>query len=174
MITLREYCSQDFDELWRIDQECFQQGIAYSRRELAWYMKRSRAFTLVAEEVAEEKSRGNIAGFVVSESDPSGVGHIFTIDVRPSAQRKHVGSLLLESAESRLLQKNCKAILLETAVDNTAALSFYKHHGYAVIETIPRYYLDSVDALVMGKRLDVQAPAKQAPAKVNKSRAKKT
>jgi len=169
VITLRQYCSQDFDELWRIDQECFQQGIAYSRRELAWYMKRSRAFTLVAEEVAEEKSRGNIAGFVVAESDPSGVGHILTIDVRPAAQRKHVGSLLLESAESSLLQKNCKAILLETAVDNTAALSFYKHHGYAVIETIPRYYLDSVDALVMGKRLDVLASAK-----VNKSRAKKT
>jgi len=172
VITLREYCGQDFDELWRIDQECFQQGIAYSRRELAWYMKRSRAFTLVAEdveEVAEEKSRSNIAGFVVAESDPSGVGHILTIDVRPAAQRKHAGSLLLEGAESGLLQKNCKAILLETAVDNTAALSFYKHHGYAVIETIPRYYLDSVDALVMGKRLDVQAPAK-----VNKSKAKKT
>ena len=97
------------------------------------------------------------------------MGHILTIDVRPAAQRKHAGSLLLEGAESTLLQKNCKAILLETAVDNTAALSFYKHHGYAVIETIPRYYLDSVDALVMGKRLDVQAPAK-----VNKSKAKKT
>ena len=124
---------------------------------------------LVAEDAAEEKSRGNIAGFVVAESDPSGVGHILTIDVRPAAQRKHAGSLLLEGAESGLLQKNCKAILLETAVDNTAALSFYKHHGYAVIETIPRYYLDSVDALVMGKRLDVQAPAK-----VNKSKAKKT
>ena len=53
----------------------------------------------------------------------------------------------------------CKAVLLETAVDNAAALGFYKRHGYAVLETIPRYYLDSVDALVMGKHLTKSAKA---------------
>jgi len=147
-MNARLYRSQDFDELWRIDQECFREGIAYSRRELAWYMNRSRAFTLVAEEAP-----GKIVGFVVAESDPSGIGHILTIDVRPGGQRAGTGSLLLQAAERDLLRKKCKAVLLETAVDNAVALAFYKHHGYSVVETIPRYYLNSIDALVMGKRL---------------------
>lgn len=168
MITLRDHRALDFDELWRIDQECFREGIAYSRRELAWYMKRSRAFTLVAEELGGKKKQGSIAGFVVAESDPSGVGHILTIDVRPARQRSRVGSLLLEAAECRLQQQRCQAILLETAVDNAAALSFYKRHGYSIIETIPRYYIDSVDALVMGKRLDVPELAKVAKVKTHK------
>ena len=178
MINLREYRSSDFDELWRIDQECFQEGIAYSRRELAWYMNRSRAFTLVAPGTpgqahggpghAEQKAGGRILGFVVAESDPSGVGHILTIDVRPDGQRTGVGSLLLEAAERRLVLEKCKAVLLETAVSNAAALAFYKRHGYSVIETIPRYYLNSIDALVMGKHLDATGTAKTSRAKAKK------
>ena len=42
---------------------------------------------------------------------------------------------------------------LETAVDNVAALSFYKRHGYSVVRTWPRYYSNGVDALVMRKEL---------------------
>jgi ribosomal-protein-alanine N-acetyltransferase len=167
MNATRNYRSQDFDELWRIDQECFREGIAYSRRELAWYMSRSRAFTLVAEEAP-----GKIMGFVVAESDPAGIGHILTIDVRPSHQRAGTGSLLLKAAERALLQQKCKAVLLETAVDNAAALAFYRRHGYTVIETIPRYYLDSIDALVMGKRLEAAKANKTASVK-GSARAKK-
>jgi len=146
--SLRDYRPEDFDELWHIDQQCFALGIAYSRRELAAYIRRSHAFTYVATD-----SGGHILGFVVAESDSSGVGHILTIDVRPTAQRTGLGTQLLLQAQSRLLHENCSAVLLETAVDNPIALNFYKHHGYAVLETIPRYYLNSVDALVMGKHL---------------------
>lgn len=169
MNVLRKYRNQDFDELWRIDQECFQQGIAYSRRELAWYMGRSRAFTLVA----EDKAHGTIMGFVVAESDPACVGHILTIDVRPQSQRSGTGSLLLKAAERHLRQKKCTAVLLETAVDNTAALAFYKHHGYTVVETIPRYYLNSIDALVMGKRLEMKTTGGRSSIRSRRPKAKK-
>lgn len=150
MLNIRDYRAEDFEELWRIDQACFAHGIAYSRRELSWYMRRSRAFTLIAADHQE------IAGFVIAESDKSGVGHILTIDVHPSSQRAQVGSKLLHAAEERLLREGCKAVLLETAVDNASALAFYKRHHYSILETIPRYYLDSIDALVMGKRFLIE------------------
>jgi len=153
-VIIRPYQPQDFDELWQIDQQCFAAGIAYSRRELATFINHYRAFTLVAGD-----GRFPIAGFIVAESDPAGAGHILTIDVRPQAQRTRCGSALLQAAEQRLVKDGCKAVLLETAVDNAAALAFYKRHGYAVLETIPRYYLDSVDALVMGKHLTKAAKA---------------
>jgi ribosomal protein S18 acetylase RimI-like enzyme len=47
----------------------------------------------------------------------------------------------------------CRAIYLETAVDNAAAIAFYKRHGYDVIKTVPRYYSNGVDALVLEKNL---------------------
>ncbi len=142
---IRDATAEDFETLWRIDQQCFVQGISYSKDELRHYMRRRGAFTVVAED------KGQIAGFLVAEKAPRKIGHIITIDVLPAAQKKGLGSELLRSAEDRLA--TCRAILLETAVDNEAAIRFYKRHGYTVLKVIPRYYLDSVDALLMGKAL---------------------
>lgn len=152
MLLIRANRPEDFDQLWRIDQACFAPGIAYSRRELTWYMRRSRAFTLVGEQ--QHDGTSEIAGFIVAESDASGPGHILTIDVHPHFQRSAVGSQLLAAAEERLIQEQSRSVLLEVAVDNQPAIKFYKKHGYQIIETLPRYYMNSVDALVMGKKLN--------------------
>ena len=150
MISIRAYRADDFDELWRIDQKCFARGIAYSREELGSYIRHTRAFTLVAEQAEKEKQT---IAFIVAESDKTGIGHILTIDVLPEFQRTKIGSRLLAAAEKKLREERCRSVLLEVAVNNLPALTFYKRHGYSVIQTIPRYYLDSIDALVMGKRL---------------------
>ena len=59
----------------------------------------------------------------------------------------------MAAAEERLRTLGCSTVFLEAAVDNAAALVFYKRHGYSVVQTIPRYYLDSIDALVLVKDL---------------------
>lgn len=94
-----------------------------------------------------------IAGFIVAEAGARARGHIITIDVVPSARRAGVGSLLLRAAEDRLLSIECRSVELETAVDNVSALSFYKRHGYSVVRTLPRYYSNGVDALILEKTL---------------------
>jgi ribosomal-protein-alanine N-acetyltransferase len=167
--TIRDFHPADFDALWRIDQDCFPAGIAYSRNELKLYIRRRGSFTLVAEKsppVADAvpelgKGRENssasgdtaaAAGFIVAEVQ-RGSGHIITIDVIAAARRSGVGSLLLGSAEDRLRAARCRSVQLETAVDNVSALSFYKRNGYSVIKTFPRYYSNGVDALVLEKEL---------------------
>jgi ribosomal-protein-alanine N-acetyltransferase len=152
--TVREFQLADFETLWRVDQECFPPGISYSRAELKFYMRRSRSFTLVAEDAsATTLGKGSVAGFIVAEADGRGHGHIITIDVIASARGFGVGSLLLDAAEDRLRAAGCRAIELETAVDNFSAVAFYKRHGYSVIKTFPRYYSNGVDALVLQKEL---------------------
>jgi len=146
---IREYRADDFETLWKIDQVCFARGISYTRRELAFYIGRKRGFTLVAQ------SDGKIVGFVVVDRDREGQGHVITIDVLPEARRSGLGSRLMAAAEERLRALGCSVVFLETAVDNAAALAFYKRHGYSIVHTIPRYYLDSVDALVLVKDLPV-------------------
>jgi len=149
--VIRDFRPEDFETLWRIDQECFLPGIAYSQQELKVYVRRRGSFTLVATEAATDLAGGKIAGFIVAYGGLT--GHIITIDVSAEVRRSGVGSLLLRAAEDRLREGGSKAVGLETAVDNAAALSFYKRHGYHVASTWPRYYSNGVDALVLTKNL---------------------
>lgn len=154
---IRDFKPEDFETLWRLDQTCFSPGISYSRQELTVYIRRKGAFTLVAADATD----GRIAGFIVvhesrvHEGRVHGgrAGHVITIDVAAEARRAGVGSLLMRAAEERLRTAGAKEVGLETAVDNIAALAFYKRHGYNVIRTWPRYYANGVDALVMSKQL---------------------
>jgi len=168
---IRDFRLDDFETLWRIDQECFSPGISYSRPELKFYIRRRGSFTLVAEKETEKEAEKpadkaaerapekaaaasieeKIAGFIVTQTGRT--GHIITIDVIAAARRSGVGSRLLEAAEDRLRRAGSKAVSLETAVDNLSALAFYKRHGYSVTETVPRYYSNGVDALRMKKEL---------------------
>jgi [ribosomal protein S18]-alanine N-acetyltransferase len=149
---IRDFEAQDFETLWRMDQECFPPGISYSRRELGIYIRRRGALTLVA----ADDSNDSIAGFIVGYGGST--GHIITIDVAPAARRSGVGSLLLRGVEARLFRGGSRSVGLETAVDNVTALAFYKRHGYHVIGTSPRYYSNGVDALVLRKELGIGAP----------------
>ena len=153
---LRDFRTEDFDTLWKIDQQCFAPGIAYSRMELKFYIKRRGSFTLVAE--AEE----NTVGFIVAEAGRKNIGHIITIDVLPEARRFRIGSKLLQAAEDRLLNAACHGVVLETAVDNTSALSFYKRHGYFVVKTVPNYYSNGVDAFLLEKEFGTHCLAREA------------
>jgi ribosomal-protein-alanine N-acetyltransferase len=145
--ALRSAVTGDFEALWALDQQCFAPGIAYSQRELAAYMKQRGGFTLVA-------AHGDgIVGFLVGCARRNGLGHIITIDVASETRRMGVGAKLLAAAEERLRDAHCRAVYLETAVDNATALAFYKRHGYYLIKTVPRYYSNGVDALVLEKDL---------------------
>ena len=157
---IRPFRKPDFQTLWSIDQICFDPELAYSRLELAFYMRRSGSFTLVAETEGEATGSGEprIVGFIVAESEPRAkhgvkAGHIITIDVVPEARRSGIGSALLEAAERQLVEAGANSVVLETAVNNAPALRFYKGKGYFVEKTTPAYYSNQLDAFVMRKEL---------------------
>jgi [ribosomal protein S18]-alanine N-acetyltransferase len=158
--ALREFRRQDFETLWAIDQACFAPGIAYSRRELSHYIRMTGSFTLVVQTTPLETSAPpetdaldpTILGFLVAETRRD-TGHLITIDVLPRLQRSGVGSKLLTAAEDRLLTLSCRRVYLETAVDNAAAIAFYQRHLYFAVKTIPGYYSNGVDALILEKDL---------------------
>jgi len=152
--TLRDFQSNDLEALWRIDQECFPPGIAYSKAELRAYIQSAAAFAIVAEITAPGATlSSSIVGFIVAEANRKGVGHIITIDVLPEARRSGIGFTLLTAGEERLRLAKCDRIRLEASVDNVVALDFYKRHGYAVLKTIRGYYSDGGDAFVLAKAL---------------------
>lgn len=159
---IRQFNKADFDTLWRIDQACFDPQLAYTRPELAFYIRRPGAFTLIAESAeelgraAEQPVRGEtkreILGFIVAENRRKS-GHIITLDVVAEARRSGVGSGLLRAAEEKLAKAGTGIVALETPVNNLTAIRFYKREGYFVEKTVAGYYSGLLDALVMTKEL---------------------
>ena len=148
--TLREYKVEDFPTLYEIDRSCFPPGIAYSRLELTHYMKLRGAFTIVAD---TQRKAPEIAGFIIAQRHPKGMGHIITIDTVKQFRRHGLGTLLMEAAEERLRRAGCDAVFLEVAVDNPSAIKFYKRLEYFTLKRIPHYYPNKLDAFMMVKRL---------------------
>jgi ribosomal-protein-alanine N-acetyltransferase len=156
--SLRDGRSSDLDALWRIDQACFPPGISYSRLELAVYMRRPGAFTLVAEQPRPKaKSFGDqpgvILGFLVMQQESDKAGHIVTIDVVGNVRRAGVGSRLMTAAEARVRAAGFTSIYLEAMVTNHSAIEFYQRHGFSVSRTETAYYADGTDAFVFVKDL---------------------
>jgi len=61
--------------------------------------------------------------------------------------------------ESNLAARGVRSILLETAIDNEAAVAFWQRHGYRIEAVLKRYYLGRLDAYEMRKILP---PARKA------------
>ncbi len=158
-LTLRSYEPHDFAALHRLDKACFPPGISYSKTTLRYFLTLGSADCVVA----TDETR--ISGFVLSEENPP-LAHIITLDVAEKQRRSGVGTALLQKLESNLFARGVRSILLETAIDNEAAVAFWQRHGYRIEATVKRYYLRSIDAYEMRKILPGAAqarPAKKEP-----------
>jgi ribosomal protein S18 acetylase RimI-like enzyme len=146
-VTLRDNTPEDFDTLHQIDQVCYEEEVAYSKRELRAYLRFRGSDCVVAE--VDRK----IAGFCISARQEER-GYIVTIDVLPQLRRLHVGTALLKEIERRLAENGVREIALETATDNESAVSFWKKHGYRSRGVRENYYPNGRDAFAMVKHLD--------------------
>jgi ribosomal-protein-alanine N-acetyltransferase len=147
-IVLREARSDDFEPMWRLDQECFVPDVAYSRGELRAFLRRNTAETIVADR------DGHIVGFVLGWRGNHATGHVGTLDVAPSARRHGVGRRLLLELERRFRAAHAARMQLEVAVTNTTAITFYEGLGYRKTAHLPGYYGRGLHAWKMGKALD--------------------
>lgn len=141
---MRPYRAQDFNGIHAIDQACYTREIAYSKWEMLQYMGLPGADCLVAEH------DGQMVGFILS-AHKAGHGHIVTIDVLEAFRKAGVGTSLLTAAEKRMVERGCTQIVLETATNNKAAISFWKKHGYRKRGVLSNYYPGGIDAFAMSK-----------------------
>lgn len=146
MITLRQVEREDVETLFALDQVCFRPGIAYSRAELRYFLFHPSGISLVA---AEEDG---IAGFAVAEMrmhSGQPIGHVVTIDVDPARRRRGIGRMLMRALAERCRGAGVARLQLEVAVDNNAAIAFYRELGFSQTGRIRGYYMGRLDALVM-------------------------
>ena len=146
-MLLRDYRGSDFKHLWKLDQECFGPGIAYSRSVLRAFLFDKTAETIVAE------SDGHIVGFVLGRRASRSDGHVITLDVAASVRRRGLGRELLAELERRFRAAGVTRVELEVAVVNTTAIAFYEGLGYGKIAHLASYYGRELHAWKMAKAL---------------------
>ena len=158
-VTLRAYQPHDFAAVHRLDQACFPAGIAYSKTTLHYFLTIASSDCVVAVEGTR------IVGFILTEENPP-LAHVITLDVAEAHRRTGIGTLLLAEIERDLSLRVVRTVLLETAMENEAAVAFWQRHGYRIEAVLKRYYLGRLDAYEMRKILP--APATSQPAQKEK------
>lgn len=153
-VVIRVFQHEDFESAYRLDQSCYEPGIAYSRFALAEFLSLPGAAAWVGEEEGQlAPPTAGLAGFIIVRQMGRGRGHVITLDVREERRRRGVGSRLLETAEVWLRGQGVRRVRLETAVKNEAALAFWQRAGFETTAVLPRYYLGREDAYRLEKEL---------------------
>lgn len=138
--------SEDFEAMYRLDQACFEPGIAYSRVELRRFLRLPAAEGVVFE------LDGAIAGFAIGYlSDRA--AHVVTLDVAGDHRRKGIGRIVLGELLRRFEEAGAREARLEVAEENGGAIAFYEGLGFSRRRRIPDYYGRGRHAFEMGKQL---------------------
>ncbi|MFB6165769.1 MAG: ribosomal protein S18-alanine N-acetyltransferase [Haloarculaceae archaeon] len=140
--AVREAVQADLLAIFRIEKASFPQPWPFAAFER--YVG-ERGF-LVAEVGA------GVAGYVVADAVPNHdrpLGHVKDIAVHPDHRGNGVATALLERSLSVLAARGVDSVKLEVRESNDDARSLYDEFGFVHRRTIPKYYDDGEDALVM-------------------------
>jgi len=108
--------------------------------------------------VADDDSDVSVLlGYVVADTIPNHgtpLGHIKDIAVAPDFRGDGVGRTLLAQAIDVLEDAGAGSVKLEVRISNEVAISLYRAFDFEHRRTIPNYYGNGEDALVMIRTFD--------------------
>jgi len=114
---------------------------------LAGEMSNQNSFVSVASE------GGDVLGFCVLRRVSVDEAEIFRVATCPSARRRGVGNILMQSMLEYAQENAINTIYLEVRESNAAAISLYEKHGFAKTGLRKNYYDTPVEgAVIMTRR----------------------
>lgn len=108
------------------------------------------AFLVAVEQTSP--AAGSVIGYVVADAIPNNgqpLGHVKDLAVHPDRRNGGVGRLLLQRAILALGASGVATVKLEVRETNAAARHLYRSQGFVHRRTLPGYYADGENALVM-------------------------
>lgn len=150
----RPYKHGDFDELYAIEEICFQPPLRFPRRYIRRLVESADAVTWIAENDAR------IAGFSIADfgQEQDGVfAYIQTIEVSPGMRGRGIGNELLRRIENSAVQRGAHAIWLHVESQNAGAIRLYESHGYKCEGRHDNYYAHGRAGLVYCKLLETRS-----------------
>jgi ribosomal protein S18 acetylase RimI-like enzyme len=143
---IRAFRAADLEAAYRLDQSCFEEGIAYTRGQIRDFLGRDGAIALVVER------EGKLSAFAIGHVAGTR-GHVVTIDIEEPARRLGLGRELLTELLARMARAGAREARLEVDVHNENAIRFYERMGFRGRRRLPDYYGPGREGLRMTKRL---------------------
>ena len=100
---------------------------------------------------------GLILGYIVADAGRrygAVTGHVKDLAVHPDHRGRGIGTRLLDRGFDQLRRQDVSRVKLEVRATNDAAIALYDRFGFEAHHTIPRYYDDGEDAVVLVTTLD--------------------
>lgn len=94
-----------------------------------------------------------IIGFLVGIKTHDTRAKILMLSVNNNHRKQGIGSALITKFLQEMVLQNIKQVDLEVRTNNKIAVTFYKKHGFDIIETIARFYQNGEDAYSMRRIL---------------------
>jgi ribosomal protein S18 acetylase RimI-like enzyme len=146
-VKLSRASIKDVDALSHLEQSAFALDRISRRGWLGLIGSAAATVTVI------RQCTGVVGASVLLHSERTSVARLYSIAVDPTARGQGFAQLLLEAAIERARSTGSSVLRLETRVDNTAAQSLFRRHGFAVLDRKPAYYEDGMDALRFEKPL---------------------
>src|SRR6056297_1877269 len=141
-IAIRPVEEADLLAVFRIEKASFDQPWPFS------------AFERYLDEptflVADDGTK--VVGYVVADLMPNhgrALGHVKDVAVHPSRRGEGIGTKLLERVLAGLRTRGAHSVKLEVRESNETAIAMYRSFDFQYLRTLPHYYNDGEDALVM-------------------------
>jgi ribosomal protein S18 acetylase RimI-like enzyme len=151
-VHYRLYQTDDFPQLYALEELCFPPPDRFSRRYLRSLVSRDHAATWVAEENAR------LTGFAIAvwaQRKSEITAYIQTLEVAPAARRSGVGRELLQRIEASARAAGATLIWLHVEATNAAAIHLYEARGYCCQGRRENYYPEGRAALIYVKPLSL-------------------
>ncbi|MEA5388616.1 GNAT family N-acetyltransferase [Haloarculaceae archaeon H-GB11] len=157
--VIREAVRADLLTIFRIERAAFPQPWPFA----AFERFLDEPAFLVAESVSgpcPERSGTDdhcVVGYVVADTIPNHdhlLGHVKDFAVAENRREEGIGRRLLERSLSVLAANGADAVKLEVRESNDVAREMYESFGFSHRRTVPRYYSNGEDALVLVKDLE--------------------
>jgi [ribosomal protein S18]-alanine N-acetyltransferase len=110
----------------------------------------------------ETSGQGETPAGLALALDLGGECELLTLGVAPCRQRQGTGAVLLRAVCEEAGRRGGRAVFLEVATDNTAALALYAAAGFIQIGRRTNYYCradDRIDALVLRRNIAATIPS---------------
>jgi ribosomal-protein-alanine N-acetyltransferase len=146
--TVRPAANADLLAIHRIESAAFPQPWPFSAFES--YVGEAGFLVAVDDE-------DGVLGYVVADTVPNHgtpLGHVKDLAVDADHRGRGIGRRLLGRAIDVLEDTGAGSVKLEVRISNEVAISLYRSFGFEHRRTIPNYYGNGEDALVMIRALD--------------------
>jgi [ribosomal protein S18]-alanine N-acetyltransferase len=151
-IFLRDYRANDFEAMFRLDEDCFTEEFRFDRGSMREFAEERNAIVRVA-----EKPGGEIAGFVIVHLERVGSewrAYVVTLDVALEHRRNGLARRLMTEVETCAFAGGVRWMQLHVFTGNAGAIHFYEQLGYERASVRRGFYgADGLDAFVYGKEL---------------------